>query len=288
MRLALKGALLAPKPEVGGAAGQWLTGRWTGPSPQPPALGPWPAHPGPLCLCPRLPSGLEDVSKYPDLIAELLRRQWTEAEVRGALAENLLRVFEAVEQVRSCLLHPAPPRAGHGRAANLCLSPGKRSHANTRGGAHPAGQAGGFLQDHVRLLRGPQPPPPAGDPAGLPRPPPLQPVSSVTPWGPTPQALKPGKTRPGGGRGPRSAAPHTGPRPPGGTPWSARGAGPQRALNKGSDPGSPVGVCCRRPGPGGGSLSTPGQLRATAPAGRPSWKGRAGNKALHGRCWGGL
>ncbi|XP_069405822.1 dipeptidase 1 isoform X10 [Ovis canadensis] len=47
----------------------------------------------------RLPSGLEDVSKYPDLVAELLRRQWTEEEVRGALAENLLRVFKAVEQL---------------------------------------------------------------------------------------------------------------------------------------------------------------------------------------------
>ncbi|XP_045746244.1 dipeptidase 1 [Mirounga angustirostris] len=47
----------------------------------------------------RVPSGLEDVSKYPDLVAELLRRQWTEAEVRGALADNLLRVFKAVEQV---------------------------------------------------------------------------------------------------------------------------------------------------------------------------------------------
>lgn len=46
----------------------------------------------------RVPLGLEDVSKYPDLVAELLRRQWTEAEVRGALADNLLRVFEAVEQ----------------------------------------------------------------------------------------------------------------------------------------------------------------------------------------------
>ncbi|XP_036278577.1 dipeptidase 1 isoform X1 [Pipistrellus kuhlii] len=46
----------------------------------------------------RLPTGLEDVSKYPNLVAELLRRQWTEAEVRGALAYNLLRVFEAVEQ----------------------------------------------------------------------------------------------------------------------------------------------------------------------------------------------
>ena len=30
-----------------------------------------------------LPVGLEDVSKYPDLIAELLRRNWTETEVRG-------------------------------------------------------------------------------------------------------------------------------------------------------------------------------------------------------------
>ncbi|XP_043455878.1 dipeptidase 1 isoform X2 [Prionailurus bengalensis] len=47
----------------------------------------------------RLPVGLEDVSKYPDLVAELLRRRWTETEVRGALANNLLRVFEAVEQV---------------------------------------------------------------------------------------------------------------------------------------------------------------------------------------------
>ncbi|XP_024407336.2 dipeptidase 1 [Desmodus rotundus] len=54
----------------------------------------------------RLPTGLEDVSKYPDLIAELLRRQWTEEEVRGALADNLLRVFEAVEQASN---HSRPP-----------------------------------------------------------------------------------------------------------------------------------------------------------------------------------
>lgn len=54
----------------------------------------------------RLPSGLEDVSKYPDLVAELLRRQWTEEEVRGALANNLLRVFEAVEQASNHTLDP--------------------------------------------------------------------------------------------------------------------------------------------------------------------------------------
>ncbi|XP_058135538.1 dipeptidase 1 isoform X2 [Dasypus novemcinctus] len=54
----------------------------------------------------RLPVGLEDVSTYPDLVAELLRRNWTEAEVRGALADNLLRVFRAVEQVSSHLQAP--------------------------------------------------------------------------------------------------------------------------------------------------------------------------------------
>ncbi|XP_053127339.1 dipeptidase 1 [Hemicordylus capensis] len=56
----------------------------------------------------RVPVGLEDVSKYPDLVAELLRRNWTEKEVRGALAENLLRVFESVEQVRDKMALAAP------------------------------------------------------------------------------------------------------------------------------------------------------------------------------------
>ncbi|NXA81253.1 DPEP1 Dipeptidase, partial [Thryothorus ludovicianus] len=48
----------------------------------------------------RVPTGLEDVSKYPALVAELLARNWTEEEVKGALAENLLRVFSRVEEVK--------------------------------------------------------------------------------------------------------------------------------------------------------------------------------------------
>ncbi|KFP73360.1 Dipeptidase 1, partial [Acanthisitta chloris] len=44
-----------------------------------------------------LPTGLEDVSTYPALVAELLKRNWTEQDVRAALAENLLRVFSKVE-----------------------------------------------------------------------------------------------------------------------------------------------------------------------------------------------
>lgn len=53
-----------------------------------------------------LPKGLEDVSKYPDLIAELLRRNWTETEVRGVLSENLLRVFSEVELASNSMQVP--------------------------------------------------------------------------------------------------------------------------------------------------------------------------------------
>uniref|UniRef100_A0A8C5TVH8 Dipeptidase n=1 Tax=Malurus cyaneus samueli TaxID=2593467 RepID=A0A8C5TVH8_9PASS len=43
------------------------------------------------------PEGLEDVSKYPSLIEELLRRGWNETELKGVLRENFLRVFREVE-----------------------------------------------------------------------------------------------------------------------------------------------------------------------------------------------
>ncbi|NXH45988.1 DPEP2 Dipeptidase, partial [Dicaeum eximium] len=45
----------------------------------------------------RFPEGLEDVSKYPSLIEELLRRGWNETELKGVLRENFLRVFREVE-----------------------------------------------------------------------------------------------------------------------------------------------------------------------------------------------
>ncbi|XP_009676572.1 dipeptidase 2 isoform X4 [Struthio camelus] len=48
----------------------------------------------------RFPEGLEDVSKYPSLIGELLRRGWNETELKGVLRENFLRVFREVEKVR--------------------------------------------------------------------------------------------------------------------------------------------------------------------------------------------
>lgn len=48
----------------------------------------------------RFPQGLEDVSTYPVLIEELLRRGWSEEELQGVLRGNLLRVFRQVEQVQ--------------------------------------------------------------------------------------------------------------------------------------------------------------------------------------------
>ncbi|AWP01890.1 putative dipeptidase 2-like [Scophthalmus maximus] len=54
------------------------------------------------------PQGLEDVSKYPALIKELLQRNWTEQELAAVLRMNFLRVFEEVEQVRD-RLSPDPP-----------------------------------------------------------------------------------------------------------------------------------------------------------------------------------
>jgi membrane dipeptidase len=46
-----------------------------------------------------VPVGLEDVSKFPDLIAELLRRGWTEADVRKVAGLNTLRVLRDAERV---------------------------------------------------------------------------------------------------------------------------------------------------------------------------------------------
>jgi membrane dipeptidase len=45
------------------------------------------------------PVGLEDVSGYPALFAELIRRGWTDRELRLLAGENVLRALERAEQV---------------------------------------------------------------------------------------------------------------------------------------------------------------------------------------------
>ncbi len=49
--------------------------------------------------------GLEDVSTYPALFAELARRGWSDADLRKLAGENLLRVFGEAERVAARLRH---------------------------------------------------------------------------------------------------------------------------------------------------------------------------------------
>jgi len=52
--------------------------------------------------------GLEDVSKYPDLLAELVKRGWTDAELRDVAGENVLRALSRAEVVSARLRKQRP------------------------------------------------------------------------------------------------------------------------------------------------------------------------------------
>lgn len=47
-----------------------------------------------------VPVGLEDVSKYPELFAELIRRGWSDAQLEALAGGNTLRILEGVEKVK--------------------------------------------------------------------------------------------------------------------------------------------------------------------------------------------
>ncbi|MBM3818600.1 MAG: membrane dipeptidase [Acidimicrobiia bacterium] len=57
----------------------------------------------------QVPAGLEDVSTYPALTAELLRRGWPDADVRKALGQNILRVMRQAEAVAAKLQKQRQP-----------------------------------------------------------------------------------------------------------------------------------------------------------------------------------
>ena len=52
--------------------------------------------------------GLEDVSKYPYLLAELVKRGWTDTELRGLAGENVLRALSRAEAVSARLRKERP------------------------------------------------------------------------------------------------------------------------------------------------------------------------------------
>jgi membrane dipeptidase len=56
-----------------------------------------------------LPVGLEDVSTYPVLFAELSRRGWSDEDLRKLAGENLLRVMRQAERVARRLRRERPP-----------------------------------------------------------------------------------------------------------------------------------------------------------------------------------
>jgi membrane dipeptidase len=56
-----------------------------------------------------LPDGLEDVSRFPDLLGELLRRGYSEEDVRKIAGVNLLRTMRGAEAVAARLSAERPP-----------------------------------------------------------------------------------------------------------------------------------------------------------------------------------
>jgi membrane dipeptidase len=58
----------------------------------------------------QVPDGLEDVSKFPDLLAELVRRGWSDDAVARIAGRNFLRVFRAVERTARALQKTEAPK----------------------------------------------------------------------------------------------------------------------------------------------------------------------------------
>ena len=57
----------------------------------------------------QLPVGLEDVSTFPALLAELSRRGWSEEDLRKVAGENTLRVMTVAERIAARLRRTRPP-----------------------------------------------------------------------------------------------------------------------------------------------------------------------------------
>ena len=73
---------------------------------------------------PTVPEGLEDVSRFPHLLAELFRRGWSDEAVAGVAGLNFLRVFEAVEREGERLRRTGtPPAVGTASQRDTAAAP---------------------------------------------------------------------------------------------------------------------------------------------------------------------
>ena len=58
------------------------------------------------------PEGLEDVSRFPYLLAELVERGWSDDAIAKIASGNFIRLFKAVERTGKALADVEPPRTG--------------------------------------------------------------------------------------------------------------------------------------------------------------------------------
>ena len=58
------------------------------------------------------PEGLEDVSKFPNLIAALVERGWADASIAKIASANFIRMFRSVERIARALQQTEMPRTG--------------------------------------------------------------------------------------------------------------------------------------------------------------------------------
>jgi membrane dipeptidase len=82
----------------------------------------------------QLPIGLEDVSTYPALYAELSRRGWRDPELKKLAGENILRVMTQAERVAARIRRERPPSSATIEQLDTPRSPAGRGGSAPRSG----------------------------------------------------------------------------------------------------------------------------------------------------------
>jgi membrane dipeptidase len=74
-----------------------------------------------------MPQGIKDVSGFPNITFELIKRGYSEADIRKILGENVLRVMSEVESMSRSLRRDGEPPAQGGAAADPGSAPSDRA-----------------------------------------------------------------------------------------------------------------------------------------------------------------